>query len=186
MTKQQKLQLLHIAINQCKDCPLYETAIHAVPGEGDVDARLMFIGEAPGRNEDESGRPFVGRAGKLLTALIESIDLKREAVFITSVIKHQPPKNRPPKSDELRSCKHWLDKQLAIIQPKIIIPLGRFALEYFLPQMTITETHGRIFEQNKWFVFPVYHPAYGLRGTGALNALYDDFVKLKRVILEKI
>lgn len=185
MIKQQKLVALHQKIKQCQKCSLHKTAFQAVPGEGDVDARIMFIGEAPGRHEDESGRPFVGRAGKLLTQLIESIGIRREDVFITSVVKHRPPKNRAPKSVELKTCKHWLDEQLAIIQPKIIVPLGRFGMKYFLPDIAISQAHGKVFPQKDWWVFPVYHPAYGLRGTRALNALKDDFQALKRVILKR-
>lgn len=184
MTKQDKLTKLSEQIKNCQKCLLYKAAIHAVPGEGDADAKVIFVGEAPGRNEDETGRPFIGRAGKLLAELLHSIGLTREEVFITSVVKHRPPKNRAPKPAEVTACKHWLDEQLAIIQPKIIVPLGRFGMEYFLPREKITSAHGKTFKQKKWIVFPVYHPAYGLRGTRALLALRDDFSKLKRVILD--
>lgn len=145
----------------------------------------MFVGEAPGRTEDETGRPFVGRAGKLLTQLIASLGLTREQVFITSVIKHRPPKNRPPKPKEIEMCKDWLDAQLAIIQPKVVVPLGRFGMEYFLPGETISHVHGKMTVQAKWIVFPIYHPAYGLRGNRALAAIKDDFLKLKEVLLER-
>ncbi len=184
MSKREKLLQLQQQIIHCQRCPLYATATHAVPGEGAVNAAIMFVGEAPGRTEDETGRPFVGRAGKLLTQLLTSIGIAREAVFITSVIKHRPPKNRPPKPAEIVACKHWLDEQLTIIAPKIIVPLGRFGMEHFLPNQTITAVHGRLIQQKKYAVFPVYHPAYGLRGTRALAALKDDFQKLKRVLLE--
>lgn len=185
MTKQEKLDKLAKLITKCTRCPLYEAAMHAVPGEGNPDADLMFLGEAPGRNEDETGRPFIGRAGKLLTTLIESIGFNREAVFITSVIKHRPPKNRPPKPNEIEACSDWLKEQLSIIEPKIIVPLGRFGMEYFLPGQTITNTHGKVFEQNKWIVFPIYHPAYGLRGNRALAAIKEDFVKLEKVVKQE-
>lgn len=184
MNNKQQLQMLHRQINECQRCPLFKTAVHAVPGEGAVDAQIMFVGEAPGRNEDETGRPFVGRAGKLLTELIESLGVKRKDVFITSVIKHRPPKNRAPKTPEVVACRHWLDKQLAIIKPQLIVPLGRFGMEYFLPDATITTVHGTLIRQNKWYLFPVYHPAYGLRGTRALQALKADFVQLKKVVKE--
>ena len=180
-------QLAQLAklIDRCQRCPLYETATNAVAGAGPVNAKLMFVGEAPGRNEDLTGKPFVGRAGKLLTQLIESIGLARENVFITSVVKHRPPKNRPPRPLEVTACKHWLDKQLAIIAPKLIVPLGRFGMEYFLPGETITNAHGNVFKQTKWLVFPVYHPAYGLRSTRALTAIRQDFKALKAVLLKE-
>ncbi|RJR16297.1 uracil-DNA glycosylase [Candidatus Microgenomates bacterium] len=185
MSKAEKLAKLAKLIETCTRCPLYKDAIHAVPGEGDPDARVLFVGEAPGRNEDETGRPFVGRAGKLLTSLLESTGIKRESVFITSVIKHRPPKNRQPKPNEIKACADWLDKQLAIIKPKVIVPLGRFGMEHFLPGETITNAHGKVFEKPDWIVFPVYHPAYGLRGNRALAALKDDFLELKRVLLKE-
>ena len=185
MIKLEKLKRLHEQIKHCQQCELFKTATNTVPGEGNVDAKLMFVGEAPGRNEDMTGRPFIGRAGKLLTELLLSIGLTREEVFITSVVKHRPPKNRAPKPIEVKTCKHWLDEQLAIIQPKVIVPLGRFGMEYFLPHETITSAHGKIFKQNKWIIFPVYHPAYGLRGTRALKAIRDDFEKLKGVLLKQ-
>lgn len=185
MTKQQKLDKLHELIKTCTRCPLYKTAIHAVPGEGDPDAAVMFVGEAPGRNEDLTGRPFIGRAGKLLSSLLVEIGLNRQSVFITSVVKHRPPKNRPPKPFEVKVCSDWLNKQLAIIEPKIIVPLGRFGMEHFLPEETITNAHGKVFEKKNLFVFPLYHPAYGLRSTRALAAIKEDFGKLKVVLLKK-
>lgn len=185
MVSEEKLRKLHEQINRCKRCPLYKTAINGVSGEGPVDARVMFVGEAPGRNEDETGRPFVGRAGKLLTQLLESIGLTRSKVFITSVIKHRPPKNRPPKPLEVKACKHWLDKQMSIIKPKLVVPLGRFGMEYFLPGETITTAHGKMFTLPTRLVFPVYHPAYGLRSTKALAAIRDDFIRLKAVLLKE-
>ncbi len=181
----QKIEQLARLIQRCKRCPLYKTATHAVPGEGNPDANIMFVGEAPGRNEDETGKPFVGRAGKLLTTLLKEIGIKREDVFITSVVKHRPPKNRPPKPMEVKICKDWLDQQLAIIKPKLIVPLGRFGMEYFLPGETITSAHGKVFTQPEWLVFPVYHPAYGLRSTRALAAIRGDFQKLKIVLLKE-
>lgn len=182
MNKEETNKKLHNQIANCRNCSLYKTAIHAVPGEGNLDADIMFVGEAPGRQEDETGRPFIGRAGKLLTELLKSIGLTREEVYITSIIKHRPPKNRAPKTREIRACKHWLDLQLEIIRPKLIVPLGRFGMEYFLPDERIVGAHGKLFTQKKWQVFPVYHPAYGLRGTKALAALQDDFKVLKGVI----
>lgn len=185
MIREDKLQKLKELISHCHKCSLYRTANLAVPGEGNPEAEIVFVGEAPGRREDETGRPFVGRAGKLLTELLGGIGLRRTDVFITSVVKHRPPKNRAPKSAEIKACRHWLDQQLTIIFPKIVVPLGRFGMEYFLPEEKITLVHGKVFSQKKWLVFPVYHPAYGLRGTRALTALKSDFRMLKRVILRQ-
>lgn len=185
MTKKEKLEELNKLIVACTRCPLYVNATHAVPGEGDSDASVMFVGEAPGKNEDLTGRPFIGRAGKLLSTLLVEIGLRREGVFITSVIKHRPPKNRPPKPAEVVVCNEWLDKQLAIIQPKIVVPLGRFGMEHFLPDETITSAHGKLFKKETMLIFPLYHPAYGLRSTKALHALREDFHKLKVVLLKE-
>lgn len=173
-------------VHDCKRCPLYKTANHGVPGEGDPNSRIMFVGEAPGRVEDETGRPFVGRAGQLLTKLLESINIKRESVFITSVVKHRPPKNRAPKPLEVKTCKYWLNEQLSIIKPKLIVPLGRFGMEYFLPKDKISKIHGTIKEtildKKEYLLFPVYHPAAGLRSTRTRNVLFEDFKKLKNIV----
>lgn len=170
-------------IDSCQRCLLYKTAIHAVPGEGDFRAKIMFIGEAPGRNEDETGRPFVGRAGKLLDQLLASIKIERLSVFITSIIKHRPPKNRQPKTPEIKACILWLNKQLSIIKPELIITLGRFGMEYFLPDKKISLIHGTMVKDKEGrLIFPVYHPAAGLRSTRNKQKLFDDFKKLKNII----
>lgn len=175
-----ELDKLNKKIIDCKKCPLYKTAKNAVPGEGDPGAKILFLGEAPGRNEDETGRPFVGRAGKLLDYLLESINLQREKVFITSVIKHRPPKNRQPKSPEIKACSYWLNHQLSVINPRLIVTLGRFGMEYFLPEKKISAVHGKIQKTGKYKIYPVYHPAAGLRSTRNKNKLFEDFRKLKK------
>lgn len=182
MTNSALLSGIEFKIGKCRKCPLYKTANHAVPGEGDPKAKIMFIGEAPGRNEDETGRPFVGRAGKLLDELLESINIKRQSVFITSIIKHRPPKNRPPKYAEIKECTHWLDLQINTIKPELIVTLGRFAMEYFLPEEQISLIHGKIVEKGYLHLFPVYHPAAGLRSTKNKRRLFEDFKKLKRYL----
>jgi uracil-DNA glycosylase family 4 len=179
------MELINInkKINDCKRCPLYKLAKNAVPGEGNSKAKIMFVGEAPGRIEDETGRPFVGRAGKLLDQLLESINIKRQSVFITSVAKHRPPKNRQPKSSEIKACSFWLNKQLSIIKPKLIVTLGRFGMEYFLPDKKISLIHGTMVKDKEGrLIFPVYHPAAGLRSTRNKQKLFDDFKKLKNTI----
>ena len=187
MNNQKLLENLHKKITNCHRCSLYKNAQNVVPGEGNKQAKIMFIGEAPGRIEDETGKPFVGRAGKLLDQLLNSIQLKRSSVFITSVVKHRPPKNRQPKTVEIRACSFWLKHQLTIIRPKLIVTLGRFGMEYFLPKEKISKIHGTIkmIELNglgKVAIFPVYHPAAGLRSTRNKNKLFIDFKKLKNVI----
>lgn len=186
MNKRVLLESLQFRIENCHRCPLFKTALHAVPGEGDPKAKIVFIGEAPGRYEDETGRPFVGRAGKLLDKLLESINLKRESVFITSVVKHRPPKNRQPKTPEIRACKFWLKEQLSIINPKLIVTLGRFGLEYFAPYEKISKVHGTMIKTlvngGKFRIFPLYHPAAGLRSTRNKKTLFEDFRKLKVAI----
>jgi uracil-DNA glycosylase len=183
--KKSPIDGLNDRISICNRCSLSASALHSVPGEGNLHAKIMFIGEAPGRNEDETGRPFVGRAGKLLDELLKSIDIERKTVFITSIIKHRPPKNRPPKPGEIKMCSYWLNKQLDIINPKLIVTLGRFGLEYFVPEAKISLWHGTIIEEskkNKHRIFPVYHPAAGLRSTKNKVKLFRDFKKLKQII----
>ncbi len=181
------IENLHNQIQNCHRCPLYKTAKHAVPGEGDKKAKIMFIGEAPGRIEDETGRPFVGRAGKLLDVLLQSIGLERKSVFITSVVKHRPPQNRQPKTPEIKACSVFLKHQISLLNPRLIVTLGRFGMEYFLPAEKISEIHGKIIDNVKkdgltLSVFPVYHPAAGLRSTRNKRKLFEDFRKLKKII----
>lgn len=179
------LSELNKKIKLCRKCPLYKTAQNSVPGEGNPKAKIMFIGEAPGRNEDETGRPFIGRAGKLLTELLSSINLKRENIFITSVIKHRPPKNRQPHPSEIKACSQYLKVQISLIKPNIIVTLGRFGMEYFLPKEKISEVHGTMIKsekENEFSIFPVYHPAAGLRSTRNKNRLFTDFKKLQKII----
>lgn len=185
MIKTKSLSELANNITRCHKCPLYKTAQYSVPGEGNPKAKIMFIGEAPGRQEDETGRPFIGRAGKLLTELLSSIKLKRWDVFITSVIKHRPPQNRQPHPSEIKACSQYLKIQISLIKPKIIVTLGRFAMEYFLPEEKISQIHGTMVKTGKekeFNIFPVYHPAAGLRSTRNKNKLFEDFIKLKQII----
>ncbi len=186
MNKKKLLEDIGKRVHNCKRCILYKTATHGVPGEGDPDNKIMFVGEAPGRVEDETGRPFVGRAGMLLNKLLESINLKRESVFITSVVKHRPPKNRPPKPLEVKACSFWLTQQLDIIKPKLICTMGNFALHYFKKKKKISKIHGTMkkitLENKTYMIFPLYHPAAGLRSTRNKFTLEEDFKKLQREI----
>lgn len=169
-----------------KRLPLRLTAKNLVFGEGSLSPKIYFMGEAPGRNEDETGRPFIGRAGKLLTELIESLGIKRSDVYISSVVRYRPPQNRYPKPSEVKAHEKYVNQELELIKPKLIVPLGRLALTKFLPDQTITNSHGKLFN-TKWNelslkIFPVYHPAAGLRNPAFKKALVKDFKTLKKLI----
>ena len=153
-------------------------------GEGSADAEVCFIGEAPGFYEDRDGRPFVGRAGKLLDKLIDGIGWKRSEVYITNIVKKRPPENRDPLPDELASFAPYLSRQIEIINPKIIVPLGRFAMNYFLPTAKISNDQGKFFWWENKLIIPIYHPAAALRSTGVLEKLEVSFKKIP-IALEK-
>jgi len=173
-------------VGTCHNCRLWRTAMKPVPGEGNAKAAIMFIGEAPGFNEDQMGRPFVGRAGQLLDKLLARVQLSRDDVYITNVVKHRPPQNRAPNKDEIRTCLPFLLRQIQIINPKVIVPLGRFALEVFIKDQIISKTHGQVFKVKDRLIFPIYHPAAALRSDAVRRELEKDFVKLPRVIKGEI
>lgn len=171
-------------------CALRETATQAVPGDGNADADIMFIGEAPGKNEDEQGIPFVGAAGRFLAEMLESINLKREDIYITNVVKYRPPNNRDPLPEEIDACMPWLHEQIKIIEPKVIVTLGRHAMEHFIPGKKISEVHGQAFRRTfpdigPQIFFALYHPAAALYNGGMRGTLIEDFKKIPKVI-EKI
>jgi DNA polymerase len=177
--KQKKLQYIENLISKCQKCSLYKTATNAVPGQGNCDSQVVFIGEAPGFFEDQKGIPFVGNSGKLLDKLLKSISLKRENVFICNILKHRPPDNRDPLPEEIKVCTPFLKAQLKIISPKIIITLGRFAMDFFVKNSKISHIHGQILPI-KWqgldlILIPVYHPSAGLRNGAMLSTLEKDF-----------
>ena len=151
-----------------------EEATHLVPGEGPADARVVLVGEAPGAREDATGRPFVGAAGKLLELLLEEAGLARSDVFITNVVKARPPGNRDPKADEVAHHLPWLEAQLAVIGPKLIVPLGRHALARFAPDAKITQAHGSVLERDGRTLFPMFHPAAALRNPRLRGTLEED------------
>ena len=164
-------------IRACQLCGLAQTRTHAVPGEGDWGTDLMFVGEAPGRDEDVQGRPFVGRAGQLLTKIINAMEFDRNEVYITNILKCRPPDNRDPKSDEIESCQGYLLEQIERIQPRVIVTLGKFAAEFFIPGMTsITALRGKFHLYRHIPVMPTFHPAYLVRNEGNRN--------LKRMVWE--
>lgn len=184
MNKVKRYQEISEKIKMCKRCSLCETATQAVIGEGFLDAEVIFIGEAPGKNEDEQGRPFVGRAGKLLDNCLMSINLSRDNVWIGNLIKHRPPKNRDPLPLEINACKDFLTSQIEIINPKVIVTLGRFSFNYFFPDVKITSERGKLLKYGNYFVFPVYHPAAALRNKKFLSTLQSDFIELSRLLKE--
>jgi DNA polymerase len=151
-----------------------ETCTNFVPGEGPAPAQVMIVGEAPGASEDEQGRPFVGRAGGLLDELLAAAGLRREDVFITNVLKARPPNNRDPKAPEVVHSMPWLEAQLALVKPRLLIPLGRHALAHFAPGETISDVHGTVLTARERTLFPMYHPAAGLRGTRLREAMFAD------------
>lgn len=187
MNKQEALTFLNTQMILECPCRLRETAIQAVPGDGNADAEIMFVGEAPGKNEDEQGRPFVGAAGKFLNEMLASINLKREDIYITNVVKYRPPENRDPEPEEIRACMPWLHEQIKIIAPKIIVTLGRHAMEHFIPGKKISEVHGQAFRRHfddigDQVFFALYHPAAALYNGSMRATLIEDFKKIPRVI----
>lgn len=155
-----------------------------VPGEGNPDAELLLVGEAPGASEDEQGRPFVGRAGKLLDEVLEAAGLAREDVYITNVVKARPPRNRDPKAGEVAHHLPWLEAELALVQPRLVIPLGRHALAHFSDRAKISDVHGTELTERGRALFPLYHPAAALRGGGLRETLFED-ARALRAVLER-
>lgn len=168
---------------------LAKTATHLVIGDGNLDADIVFIGEAPGKNEDEQGVPFVGAAGKFLNEMLAAAEMERTDVYITNIVKYRPPENRDPTPDEKKAFWPYLLKQLQIIQPKVVITLGRHSMEYFLPDMKISQIHGqpkRIqFGNDQLVIVPLYHPAAALYNGSLRQTLIDDFLNVP-VILSKL
>lgn len=168
-------------------CPeLRKTATNLVMGDGNINADIVFIGEAPGKNEDEQGLPFVGAAGKFLNEMLAAAGMQRSDVYITNIVKYRPPNNRDPEPDEKKAFWPYLLKQLQIIQPKVVITLGRHSMEYFLPGMRISAIHGqpkRIqFGKEKLIIIPLFHPAAALYNGSMRQTLIDDFLMVPEII----
>ncbi len=188
---QMNLKELNNIISNCRKCDLYKTRTNTVPGKGNCNAAVFFIGEAPGRNEDIQGKPFVGRAGKVLDQLLESINLNRNDIFIGNILKCRPPKNRNPHSQEIEACTSYLDKQIDIIHPKIIVPLGNFATQYIfekfnIPNEKISKVHGKKFEINtisgKITIIPIFHPAVVTYNKNKMPLMKKDFENILECI----
>jgi len=182
MDKTTELKNLELEMADDKNLPLPESNL--VFGEGNPDCDVLFIGEAPGFNEDKEKRPFVGRAAQLLRAGIRELGWREQDVYITNIVKRRPPENRDPNEEEIASYKPYLAKQIEIINPKIIVPLGRFSMNYFLPLAKITRDQGKLFKVKEYFILPMLHPAAALRGTGAMKMFKETFAKLPNALLK--
>ncbi len=180
MNKKKLLADLKQAMIDDDSLPLQESRL--VFGEGNVDAEVIFIGEAPGLQEDRISRPFVGRGGELLTECIARVGWARADVYITNIVKRRPPENRDPSSAEIRAYRSYLARQIKIISPRVIVPLGRFAMNYFLPNAKISRDQGKIFIFEKYIIMPMFHPAAALRGTGTRNQFKKTFAKLPAAV----
>ena len=189
--RREALVELYREVRACRACPLGETATNAVFGAGNSDADLMFVGEAPGAEEDRQGLPFVGRAGKLLDQLLEEVGLVRDDVFIANVLKHRPPGNRDPEPDEISACKPYLYTQIQLIEPRVICTLGNFATKLLTrSNRGIMSVHGRpqVHElAGRWVrLYPLCHPAAALRTPATLTALREDFAGLPSLLQEPL
>jgi len=176
MDKIAELEKLKIEMADDKNLPLQESNL--VFGEGNPNCDVFFVGEAPGFNEDREKRPFVGRAGQLLRKCICELGWQENSVYITNIVKRRPPENRDPNPEEIENYKPYLARQIDIIGPKIIVPLGRFSMNYFLPTAKITRDQGKLFKVGKYFILPMLHPAAALRGNETMKIFEETFGKL--------
>lgn len=184
MTPEEVLQEIAEQARTCTRCKLHHFRKHAVPGVGSANTRVMFIGEGPGFHENEQGLPFVGAAGKFLEELLGDAGLTREGVFITNVVKCRPPGNRDPEPDELNACKTYLERQIAAINPDVIVTLGRVSMGYFIDQGKISSIHGRDFWSHGRMVVAMYHPAAALHQPSLRSVVKEDFSKLPALIVK--
>jgi len=191
MSREEEIKKVMLSVENCKKCELWKTRKKPVFGEGSIDTDILFVGEAPGYNEDLQGRPFVGKAGKILDGLLESIGLHRNEIYIANILRCRPPNNRNPLKTEIDACTEHLDKQIEIIQPKIIVPLGNFACSYIFEKFglkydKISNVHGKIFQINTIFgnikIIPMYHPAVATYNPDTKNVLMADFKMIKKTI----
>ncbi len=176
------LEKIAAEVRGCPLCKLARTRKNAVPGEGQLSAKIMFIGEAPGKSEDEKGRPFVGAAGRILDNLLEKVGIERSQVFITNVVKCRPPNNRVPEEDEAAACRPYLERQIALIRPEVICILGRTAYSSLLGGSSITANRGKIVKKAGQKYFLTFHPAAAIYNKNLLSALETDLKKLSKEI----
>jgi uracil-DNA glycosylase family 4 len=182
MTAIDELAQIAKEVSACKMCRLHSARKNAVPGEGPVDADILFIGEGPGFHENEQGRPFVGAAGRFLEDLLGSIDLRREQVFICNVVKCRPPGNRDPMPDEIETCRPYLDRQIAVIRPPVIVTLGRYSMARYFGTAKISSVHGQAKTVDGRLVVAMFHPAAALHQPALKQSIEEDFRKLPTLI----
>ena len=171
-------------IQVCTRCVLHKTRMKSVPGEGPADAQVMLIGEAPGWNEDQQGRPFVGAAGRFLQELLASAGMTRDEVFITNVVKSRPPGNRDPLPDEIAACAPFLERQIEVIDPDVIVTLGRFSMARWFPGERISRIHGQPKRVGRRLIVPMYHPAAALHQKALKATIQEDFSRLPKILAE--
>ncbi len=176
------LEEIYEEIATCTACPLQKSRTRTVPGEGPPDAKIMFIGEGPGYYEDQEGRPFVGPSGKLLEKLLAVIGMTREQVYIANVVKCRPPNNRDPLPSEVSTCAPFLDRQIELIDPRLIVTLGRYSMERYFPGARITQVHGRARREGRRVYLPLFHPAYVLRNPAVMSMAEADFFKIPKLL----
>lgn len=177
-----ELTRLYKEIELCQNCILSQGRTHAVPGEGPEDADIMFIGEGPGFHEDRQGRPFVGAAGNYLNELLEKINLRRQDVYITNVVKCRPPGNRDPQPEEIEACRAYLDRQIDLIRPRLIITLGRFSMQRYFPGASISRIHGQPKRVGNVIYYPMFHPAAALHQPRWRSLLEQDMLKIPELL----
>jgi len=188
---EKNLKKIKDEVVSCKKCSLYKTRTYPVIGEGNHQAKIIFCGEAPGAQEDKTGRPFCGAAGKILDELLECVEIKREEVYIANLLKCRPPQNRDPQKEEIETCVPYLEKQIEIIKPKVICSLGRFAMEFLMERFglkdqiePISKIHGKVFEAKILFqkitLIPFYHPAVATYNPNMKEDLKKDFKILEK------
>jgi uracil-DNA glycosylase family 4 len=188
--RQAALEAIATEVRACTRCRLAQTRSHAVPGEGNPDTEVVFVGEGPGQTEDQQGRPFVGRAGDLLVRLLSTLGWRRNEVFITNIVKCRPPGNRDPEPDEIAACGPYLQRQLEALDPAVVVTLGRFSMAHFRPGERITQIHGTAVPAppatgaREALAYALYHPAAALRSTEVERHSYDDIAGLPRVLRE--
>ncbi|HEU4328022.1 MAG TPA: uracil-DNA glycosylase [Roseiflexaceae bacterium] len=184
MSAAEELALIGSEVRACKLCKLHATATKGVPGEGPSDAKIMFIGEAPGFNEDRQGRPFVGAAGQFLEELLALAGLRRQDVYITNVVKHRPPNNRDPEPDEIAACAMYLERQIAAIDPRVIVTLGRFSMARWFPGERISRIHGQPKRVAGRLIVPMLHPAAALHQPQNRPLIEADFRRLPEFLAQ--
>ena len=182
--RQTQLEAIAAEVAACRNCPLHKARTHTVPGSGPANAEIMFIGEAPGFHEDQQGLPFVGASGKYLDQLLADVGLSRREVFITNVVKCRPPQNRDPMSQELEACEEYLNRQIALINPKVIITLGRFSMAKYFPDGRISKIHGHPKRMGGRIYYPMYHPAAVLRTPNLRPEMEADMKRVPDLIKE--